>query len=75
MSTRRTNWFISGQTAKKSLQRRDIHSILLSRAGQRPVNSGRGDILVLVNGEYVVVEKIQHELPIYKLYFENRLMM
>lgn len=37
--------------------------------------SGRGDILVLVNGEYVVVEKIQHELPIYKLYFENRLMM
>ena len=40
-STRRTNWFISGQTAKKSLQRRDIHSILLSRAGQRPVNSGR----------------------------------
>lgn len=41
MSTRRTNWFISGQTAKKSLQRRDIHSILLSRAGQRPVNSTR----------------------------------
>lgn len=37
--------------------------------------STRGDILVLVNGEYVVVEKIQHELPIYKLYFENRLMM
>lgn len=34
-----------------------------------------GDILVLVNGEYVVVEKIQYELPIYKLYFENRLMM
>lgn len=24
--------------------------------------SGRGDILVLVNGEYVVVEKNQHEL-------------
>ena len=37
--------------------------------------STRGDILVLVNGEYVVVEKIQHELPIYKLYSENRLMM
>ena len=41
-STRRTNWFISGQTAKKLLQRRDIRSILLSRAGQRPVNSVRG---------------------------------
>ena len=37
--------------------------------------SGRGDILVLVNGEYVVVEKIQYELPIYKLYSEKRLMM
>lgn len=37
--------------------------------------SGRGDILVLVNGKYVVVEKTQHELPIYKLYSEKRLMM
>ena len=37
--------------------------------------SGRGDILVLVNGEYVVVVKIQYELLIYKLYSENRLMM
>ena len=37
--------------------------------------STRGDILVLVNGEYVFVEKIQYELPIYKLYSEKRLIM
>lgn len=47
---------------KRSFVHHRIRSIRLSRVGRMPAILRAGDILVTVNGKYVVVEKIQHEL-------------
>ncbi|UKI13563.1 MAG: HINT domain-containing protein [Oscillospiraceae bacterium] len=39
-----------------------LRSILLSRGWTSAIDLRAGDILVMLNGEYVVVEQVQHEL-------------